>query len=233
LADLAELQKSLGVSFNDLSHLEQALIHSSYLNENPSFAPTSNERLEFLGDAVLGLVIAEKLYLSFPQFSEGEMTRARAALVRRDTLARVVRVISLGDFLYLGKGEEASGGRHKVSNLAAALEAVIAAIFLDRGLATTKEIILRLFNEEIERAVSQGAGVDYKSQLQELVQAKQQPPPVYELVEAVGPAHDRWFTVEVKISDTVLGKGSGRSKKMAETEAAYSALQRLSNDFTP
>lgn len=233
MADLAELQKSLGVSFNDLSHLEQALIHSSYLNENPSFAPTSNERLEFLGDAVLGLVIAEKLYLSFPQFSEGEMTRARAALVRRDTLARVVRVISLGDFLYLGKGEEASGGRHKVSNLAAALEAVIAAIFLDRGLATTKEIILRLFNEEIERAVSQGAGVDYKSQLQELVQAKQQPPPVYELVEAVGPAHDRWFTVEVKISDTVLGKGSGRSKKMAETEAAYSALQRLSNDFTP
>jgi ribonuclease-3 len=233
LADLAELQKSLGVSFNDLSHLEQALIHSSYLNENPSFAPTSNERLEFLGDAVLGLVIAEKLYLSFPQFSEGEMTRARAALVRRDTLARVARVISLGDFLYLGKGEEASGGRHKASNLAAALEAVIAAIFLDRGLATTKEIILRLFNEEIERAVSQGAGVDYKSQLQELVQAKQQPPPVYELVEAVGPAHDRWFTVEVKISDTVLGKGSGRSKKMAETEAAYSALQRLSNDFTP
>ena len=233
MADLAELQKSLGVSFNDLSHLEQALIHSSYLNENPSFAPTSNERLEFLGDAVLGLVIAEKLYLSFPQFSEGEMTRARAALVRRDTLARVARVISLGDFLYLGKGEEASGGRHKASNLAAALEAVIAAIFLDRGLATAKEIILRLFNEEIERAVSQGAGVDYKSQLQELVQAKQQPPPVYELVEAVGPAHDRWFTVEVKISDTVLGKGSGRSKKMAETEAAYSALQRLSNDFTP
>jgi ribonuclease-3 len=233
LADLAELQKSLGVSFNDLSHLEQALIHSSYLNENPSFAPTSNERLEFLGDAVLGLVIAEKLYLSFPQFSEGEMTRARAALVRRDTLARVARVISLGDFLYLGKGEEASGGRHKASNLAAALEAVIAAIFLDRGLATAKEIILRLFNEEMERAVSQGAGVDYKSQLQELVQAKQQPPPVYELVEAVGPAHDRWFTVEVKISDTVLGKGSGRSKKMAETEAAYSALQRLSNDFTP
>ena len=233
MADLAELQKSLGVSFNDLSHLEQALIHSSYLNENPSFAPTSNERLEFLGDAVLGLVIAEKLYLSFPQFSEGEMTRARAALVRRDTLARVARVISLGGFLYLGKGEEASGGRHKASNLAAALEAVIAAIFLDRDLATTKEIILRLFNEEIERAVSQGAGVDYKSQLQELVQAKQQPPPVYELVEAVGPAHDRWFTVEVKISDTVLGKGSGRSKKMAETEAAYSALQRLSNDFTP
>jgi ribonuclease-3 len=233
LADLAELQKSLGVSFNDLSHLEQALIHSSYLNENPSFAPTSNERLEFLGDAVLGLVIAEELYLSFPQFSEGEMTRARAALVCRDTLARVARVISLGDFLYLGKGEEASGGRHKASNLAAALEAVIAAIFLDRGLATTNEIILRLFNEEIERAVSQGAGVDYKSQLQELVQAKQQPPPVYELVEAVGPAHDRWFTVEVKISDTVLGKGSGRSKKMAETEAAYSALQRLSNDFTP
>ena len=233
MADLAELQKSLGISFSDPSLLEQALVHGSYLNENPGFALTSNERLEFLGDAVLGLVVAEKLYRDFSQFSEGEMTRLRAALVRRDALARVARAIRLGDYLYLGKGEEASGGRRKPSNLAGALEAVIAAIFLDQGLTATKAVILRLFNEELERVVSRGTLVDYKSRLQELTQAKQQPAPIYQLVEAEGPAHDRRFTVEVRIGDTVLGRGSGKSKKMAETEAAYSALQQLSSNFTP
>lgn len=231
MADLAELQQTLGVSFNDLSLLEQALVHSSYLNENPSFL-TSNERLEFLGDAILGLVLTEKLYQGFPQFSEGEMTRLRSALVRRETLARIARAIRLGDYLYLGKGEEASGGRRKPSNLAGALEAAIAAIFLDQGATSTKDFILRLFNQELEKAVSQGAGVDYKSRLQEFVQARQQPAPVYQLLEAVGPAHDRRFTVEVKIGDTVLGRGSGKSKKMAETEAARSALERLSPNFT-
>ena len=135
MADLAALQQTLGISFNDLSLLEQALVHSSYINENPGFAPTSNERLEFLGDAVLGLIVAEKLYQDFPQFTEGEMTKLRSALVRRDTLARMARAIRLGDYLYLGKGEEASGGRHKPANLAGALEAVIAAIFLDQGLS--------------------------------------------------------------------------------------------------
>jgi ribonuclease-3 len=233
LADLAKLQPSLGVSFSDLSLLERALVHSSYINENPGFALASNERLEFLGDAVLDLIVAEKLYRDFPQFSEGEMTRLRAAVVRRETLARMARAIRLGDYLYLGKGEEASGGRRKPTNLAGALEAVIAAIFLDQGLTATKDFILRLFNEELERVVSRGAWVDYKSRLQELTQAKQQPTPVYQLVEAVGPAHDRRFTVEVKIGDTVLGTGSGKSKKIAETEAACSALQRLSTNFTP
>ncbi len=232
MADLIELQQSLGVSFSDLSLLEQALVHSSYINENPGFILTSNERLEFLGDAVLGLVVAEELYWDFPQFSEGELTRLRAALVRRETLARVARAIRLGDYLYLGKGEEASGGRRKPSNLAGALEAVIAAIFLDQGLTATKESILRLFNEELERVVSRGAEVDYKSQLQELTQAEQQSVPIYQLVEAVGPAHDRRFTVEAKIGDTVLGRGSGKSKKTAEAEAARSALQRLSTNFT-
>ena len=232
MADLAELQQSLGVSFNDLSILEQALVHGSYVNENPGLVLTSNERLEFLGDAVLGLTIAEKLYQDFPQYSEGEMTRLRAVLVSRETLARVARNIKLGDYLYLGKGEETGGGRRKPSNLAGALEAVIAAISLDQGLPTTKDFILRLFREELERVVSLGVEVDYKSQLQELIQARQQPAPVYYLIEAVGPAHNRRFTVEVKVADTVLGRGSGKSKKMAETEAARSALQRLSTNFT-
>jgi len=179
------------------------------------------------------LIIAKKLYRDFPQFSEGEMTRLRAALVRRETLARVARALKLGDYLYLGKGEEASGGRSKSSNLASALEAVIATIFLDQGIAVAGDFISGLFNEELQKAVSRGAVADYKSRLQELIQARQQSTPVYHLVEALGPAHSRTFTVEVRVADTVMGRGSGKSKKIAETEAARSALERLSADFTP
>jgi len=221
------MQQILGVYFNNPSLLEQALVHSSYINENLDLAPTSNERLEFLGDAVLGLVVAEKLYQDLPDSTEGEMTKLRAALVRRDALARAARAIRLGDYLYLGKGEEASGGRRKPVNLAGALEAVIAAIFLDQGSATAKNFILRLFNKELQKVVSQGAGVDYKSQLQELIQAREQQTPAYYVIEAKGPDHDRRFTVEVRAGDTVLGRGSGKSKKEAETEAARSALERL------
>ena len=227
MADLSILQQTLGISWNDPSLLEQSLVHSSYINENPGFAPASNERLEFLGDAVLDLVIAEKLYQDFPQFNEGEMTRLRSILVRRDTLARIARALGLGNYLYLGKGEEASGGRHNPTNLAGSLEAVIAAIFLDQGLATARDLILRLFDKRLKRVVSQGIKPDYKSQLQEIIQSRQQTVAYY-LVEATGPAHDKRFTVEVKLDNTVLGRGSGKSKKEAEAEAARMALERLS-----
>ncbi|MFC1896951.1 ribonuclease III [Chloroflexota bacterium] len=232
MADLTALQQTLGISFNDPSLLEQALVHSSYVNENPGFALDSNERLEFLGDAVLGLVVTEKLYRDFPNSTEGEMTRRRVALVRGSTLARVARTIKLGDYLYLGKGEEIGGGRHKPANLAGVLEAMIAAIFLDQGLISTEKFILRLFNEELQKVADQRAGVDYKSQLQELIQAREQQTPAYQLVETVGPDHDRRFTVEVRIGDVVLGMGSGKSKKIAETEAARVALEQLVTDFT-
>jgi ribonuclease-3 len=232
LANVAELQQSLGVSFRNLSLLEQALVHTSYINENPNLTLTSNERLEFLGDAVLSLIIAEKLYWGFPQFGEGKMTKLRAVLVRKETLARMARVVGLGDYLYFGKGEGSSGGKSKPSNLAGAMEAVIAAIFLDQGLAATREFILRLFNEELLGVLTRGTDTDYKTQLQELTQARQQPPPIYDLIEADGPAHDRSFTVEVKTGNIVLGKGVGRSKKAAETEAAHSALCRLLSNFT-
>jgi len=230
LADLTVLQQILGVSFDDLSLLEQALAHSSYINENPGFAPTSNERLEFLGDAVLGLVVAEKLYQDFPHLTEGEMTKLRAVLVRQDTLARMARAVGLGDYLYLGRGEEASSGRHKPSNLAGALEAVIAATYLDQGSAAARGFILRLLDKE--RLIDQEAKVDYKSQLQEIAQFRQQQTPVYHLIEAVGPDHDKRFTVEVMVGDTVLGRGSGKSKKLAETDAARSALEQLPTNFT-
>jgi len=231
LADLAALQQTLGISFNDSSLLERALVHSSYINENPSLAPTSNERLEFLGDAALGLIVTEKLYRDFPDCDEGEMTRLRAALIRGDTLARMARAIRLGNYLYLGKGEEASGGRNKPANLAGALEAVIGAIFLDQGSAITRDFILRLLNTELQKVVSQGAGVDYKSQLQELIQAREQQTPVYRVIKTIGPDHDKRFTVEVRVGDTVLGKGSGKGKKAAETEAARSALEQFSANF--
>ncbi len=232
MADLAALQKIIGVSFKDPSLLEQALIHDSYINENPDLAPVSNERLEFLGDAILGLVTAEKLYRDFPSLTEGEMTKLRAALVSRDALARVAEAISLGDYLHLGKGEEASGGRRKPANLASGLEAVIAAILLDQGLTTAKNFILSLLNEELEKAVSQGGENNYKSQLQETIQGRGQQTPAYYVVETMGLDHDRTFTVEVIVDGTVLGRGTGKSKKAAETEAARSALERLSNNFT-
>ena len=232
MAELGNLQQILGVRFNDALLLEQALVHSSYINENPGFALTSYERLEFLGDAVLGLVIAEKLYKEHPLFTEGEMTKLRAALVRRETLARMARGIGLGDYLYLGRGEEAGGGRQKPANLAAALEAVIAAIFLDQGMYNTRDFILRLFDVEIDKVIIPGAAIDYKSELQELIQSTQQGKLTYHLIGATGPDHGKTFTVEVRLGDVTLGRGSGRSKKVAETEAARSALERLSTSFT-
>ncbi|MFC2010470.1 ribonuclease III [Chloroflexota bacterium] len=232
MSDLAALQKNLGVIFKDASLLEQALTHSSYINENPGSTFPSNERLEFLGDAVLGLIVSEKLYRDYPHLTEGGMTKLRSALVRQETLARIARIIGLGGYLYLGRGEEASGGRQKPANLACALEAVIAAIFLDRGQSGAMEFILKSFNAELEKAVNQGMRTDYKSELQELTQSREQQAPAYHLIEATGPDHGKIFTVEVRLGKTVLGRGSGKSKKAAETEAARTALERLPTNFT-
>jgi ribonuclease-3 len=227
LADLAALQKKLRIRFSNKALLEQALVHSSYINENPGLANGDNERLEFLGDAVMGFIIAEELYKRFPQFSEGEMTRLRSSLVSQDALCRLAKAIKLGDYLYLGKGEEGGGGRSKPANLSGALEALIAAIFLDRGIAVTRRFVLRLMSKKMGRAFREGIEVDYKTKLQETVQAKRQLRPKYRVIEAVGPAHDRRFTVEVRVGDSIMGQGSGKSKKAAEVEAARAALKQL------
>ncbi len=224
---LSRLQEIIGVKFNRASLLEQALVHDSYVNENPDFAPSSNERLEFLGDAVLGLVVTEKLYHDFPGYSEGKMTHLRAGLVRRDTLARMAATIGLGDYLYLGRGEEGSGGRSKIPNLAGAMEALIGAVFLDKGINEAKECALRLLDPEYQRIIETGTAPDYKSQLQELIQSKKQRAPEYKLMRASGPDHARWFVVEVSVDQRALGKGEGKSKKTAESEAARDALERL------
>ena len=225
MADWIGLQKDLGISFNDLSLLQQAFVHRSYLNENPDFDLGANERLEFLGDAFLGFVIAENLYREFATLSEGEMTKLRAALVRQDSLARLASSLRLGDYLYLGQGEEKGGGRKRPRNLACVLEAVIGAVFMDQGFATTRDFILRLFSQSFQRAMEEESA-DYKSRLQELVQAKRQERPVYRLVKTEGPDHDRRFWVEVVIGGDVLGRGCGKSKQLAEKEAAKQALER-------
>jgi ribonuclease-3 len=227
MVDLAALQQALGISFNNRALLEQALVHSSYCNEVPAPPVSSNERLEFLGDAILNFVIAERLHQGFPRLNEGEMTRLRSAMVSQVSLARNAAAIGLGNYLYLGKGEEASGGREKPKNLASALEAVIAAVYLDQGLAATRDFVLRLFGTELDRTADQGSGIDHKSQLQEYTQEKWQLTPSYHLVKAEGPDHDKTFTVEVRVGDTVLAKGSGKSKKAAEAEAARLTLRRL------
>ena len=233
MSDAADLQKKLGVSFRSPALLEEALVHSSYANENPGAAPVSNERLEFLGDAVLGLAVAEKLYHECPYSAEGELTVLRAALVRRDALAAVAKRLGLGEHMYLGKGEEAGGGRSKAVNLAGTMEAVIGAVFLDRGWRVTREIVLKFFKPELEESVSRGVAVDFKSRLQEIIQSERQITPAYYIIDETGPDHSKVFTVEVRAGDTVLGKGTGKSKKAAETEAARLALHQLPATFTP
>lgn len=230
MADLEALEQTLGISFNDQSLLEQALVHSSYINENPG--ALSNQRLEFLGDAVLGLVIAQKLYQDFSEQGEGELTRLRAVLVCGDSLTRLAQNLRLGEHLYLGKGEESSGGRNKPANLAGALEAIIGALFLDQGFAVTSQFILKHFEPELREALISGEGFNYKSQLQELVQAKEQKTPTYHVVAESGPEHDKVFTIEVRLGDRMLGKGSGKGKRKAEAEAARSALRELLDNFT-
>ena len=227
MADVKEFQNIIGVDFQNMSLLEQALVHSSYINENPDYTLSHNEKLEFLGDAILGFFVAEKLYKDYPDANEGEMTRLRAALVSRDVLARVTMGIRLGHFLYLGRGEESSGGRQKKANLAGALEAVIAAVYLDQGENVTRDFIVRILDKEMKRIDRKDIIIDYKSRLQETIQSRHQITPEYRLVSEKGPDHDKTFTVEVIVNDTVLGKGTGKSKKEAETEAARFALENL------
>ncbi|OGN90327.1 MAG: ribonuclease III [Chloroflexi bacterium RBG_13_46_14] len=228
MVDLNILQKTLGIKFRDISLLEKSLVHRSYLNENQGVESDSNERLEYLGDAVLGFIVAEKLYRDFPDYDEGRMTRLRSVLVRRETLARISRSINLGEYLFLGKGEDTSGGRNKSANLACALEAVIGAVYLDQGMVKTRKMVIKLLAEEWQKAIKKPAAIDYKSRLQELIQSREQRIPSYQVTGASGPDHIKTFSVEVRLGNQVLGSGSGKSKKEAETEAARQALEKIS-----
>jgi len=224
---LSRLEKNLGVSFRHLSYLITALTHKSHTNENPGLHPEDNERQEFLGDSVLGLNISNHLYRTYPDLDEGALSKARANLVNETTLAVVARKIGIGDFLFLGKGEEQTGGREKDSLLSDALEAVIAGIYLDQGFRVTHDVVLKHFEALIPKVVEQKHPFDYKTTFQELCQERFGVLPEYTLCKACGPDHDRVFIMDLSVKGEVLGRGRGKSKKEAQQQAARQALERL------
>lgn len=219
------LEDKLGYRFHDRSLLEHALTHSSYANEHHLGSIRSNERLEFLGDSILGMIVADHLYRTFPTLTEGDLTRMRANLVCENSLVLVAKALDLGRYLKLGKGENACGGRSRPSILADAVEAILAAVFLDGGLDHDRDIIQRFILDNLE-AVNQ-ASRDHKTYLQELIQRKSGQSLSYELTGSSGPDHNKTFTVSVLLNGTPIGQGSGRSKKEAEQDAANAAIHRL------
>lgn len=223
---LRELAERLGVPPVDPELLLTAVTHASYAHEAGE-AAAHNERLEFLGDAVLGVVVADLLYRRYPQAPEGDLSRMRAALVCAPTLARVARRLGLGEFLRLGHGEEGSGGRDRTSVLAGAMEAVIGAVYLQHGLDAARRLVERAFTAEFELAARGELVEDFKTALQEWSQRWLSTEPAYRVVAQEGPDHAPVYTVEVLLSGRVAGSGRGRSKKEAEQAAAEEALRRL------
>ena len=220
---IKELQEKLGYKFNNESILIRALSHSSYVNENHSVGD-SNERLEFLGDSVLGFITAENFFKNYKNLPEGELTKLRAATVCEKSLAGFARQLELGKYLLLGKGEILTGGRERPSIQADAFEAIIAAIYLDGGMEAARVFVLKYIDEAIRR---QQSVKDYKTMLQEVVQKNPGEFVEYVLAGETGPDHDKRFEVEVHLNSNVIGRGIGRSKKRAEQEAAREALELM------
>jgi len=221
------LEGKLDVQFGNRRLLYEALTHSSYFHESPGHDIPCYERLEFLGDSILGFVIADELFRRFPLMNEGQLTELRAHLVRRETLAVVAKKLCLGSFLFMGRGEDLSGGRGRDSNLASALEAVIGAVYLDKGLDISRALVLRLLSDYVQNIGENSIPKDPKSELQEFVQAQGSDAPIYDLVTENGPPHDRHFTIEVNVNGESLGIGVGKRKLEAERGAARDALANL------
>lgn len=218
------LDRALGVSFRDAELRSAALTHRSYAFEQG--LTITNERLEFLGDSVLGLVVTDMAYAEYPDMPEGQLAKLRAAIVNMQALADVARALGVGDVVFLGKGEEQSGGRDKASILADALEAIFGAVYLDLGLDTARELIVRLFRPRMEAYVRGEGDRDYKTILQELASQEMRSIPDYRVIER-GPDHEKEFTATVHIAGEPLGTGMGRSKKEAEQQAAREAYARI------
>ena len=222
----APLEKAVGYRFRNQALLQEALTHPSRANEAPERL-ADNQRLEFFGDAILDFLVSHLLYLRFPGAREGELTRMRAALVDEANLARVAAALELGTWLSLGRGEEKSGGREKRSILADACEALLAAVYLDGGIAAARKVVTRLFADSAAAALAGTVARDYKTELQELAQASYATAPAYELIATDGPAHDRSYCVRVLLNGAPAGEGSGSSKKEAQQAAARQALAML------
>ncbi len=229
LKKLKIFEKSIGYGFRNKFLLNQALTHKSYANEKNMERSSDNERLEFLGDSVLGVIISHTLYNEYPGEDEGILTRYKSQLVSGETLARIAKEMGMGEYVLLGKGEEASGGRKHISNLMCALEAIIGAIFLDGGLKASHSFIIRVFRSEIQ-LVKEGKGAkDYKSIFQQIVLKKFKTTPSYKILSEIGPDHKKHFIVEAVVSGKRYGIGSGLNKKSAEQLSAKEALSALEN----
>jgi len=230
--ELEQFENAIGLTFRDKSLLQRALTHRSYLNENPDLPYLDNERLEFLGDAILDFVAAEFLYQRYPEMSEGDLTSLRAALVRGDSLARFAIDLGMPPFLMMSRGEDAAGGRSRAALLAGAFEALIGALYLDQGFNAARALILGSLEPAAEIVHQERLDRDAKSMLQELSQGRLQVTPLYRLVETRGPDHAKEFTIAVIIKEQEYGRGTGRSKQIAEQEAARNALETLRDELS-
>jgi ribonuclease-3 len=226
--NLNEIQSCVNYNFKDIKLLNTSLTHSSYANENKMRSYESNERLEFLGDAILNLIVSEYLYYHFSKLPEGELTKKRATVVCESSLAFAARKINLGNYILLGKGEETTGGRNRDSLLADAFEALIGAVYIDGGLTSTRTFLLGMFEEEVIYAISKGnLFIDYKTELQEILQKRTKSKIEYKVEKEVGPDHNKKFYMNVIVENKVIGSGMGRNKKEAEQMAAKKALYRI------
>jgi len=220
------LQKTLGITFKDVQLLKRAFVHRSHLNESKDFT-VSNERLEFLGDAILSFLTSHYLFLKYPDLPEGTLTNIRSALVKTRSLSTIAEKLSLGDLLMLSRGEEESGGRSNTSLLADAFEALLGAVLLDQGLDAVRHVLELFLFPQAEEIVKQKSYIDFKSLFQEIVQQDTRVSPVYRVVKSEGPDHAKTFWIEALIGDTPMGTGVGKSKQEAEQEAARDALEKL------
>jgi ribonuclease-3 len=232
MIDLTEIEQALNLTFSDKALLQRALTHRSYINENPDHPLEDNERLEFLGDAVLDFITGEYLYHHFPEMAEGYLTNLRSALVRTETLAQFATALHLGDHLFLGRGEEEGGGRKRRAILCDAFEALVGALYLEQGIDFTRQFVLQLIEPALEDVLNLDTQKDAKSRLQEVAQSHYQMTPTYRTVKEEGPDHAKEFTVEALIGNKSYGRGTGFSKQAAAQAAAQRALENFERELT-
>jgi ribonuclease-3 len=224
---MEKLEKAIGIEFKNKNLLQQALVHRSYLNEHPRFKLESNERLEFLGDAVLELIVSFLIFRKLPDYPEGVLTNIRSCLVRTSTLAEIARKFNLGSFLLLSRGERELGGTENSTLLANCLEAVIGAIFLDQGIKKVEKFLLEILEPKLEKVLKSQKFKDPKSLFQELIQAEEKITPEYQVIGEAGPDHDKVFTVALRVGKKTWAEGTGKSKQEAEEKAAQAALEKI------
>jgi ribonuclease-3 len=231
MPDIPTTETALNLEFTNKALLQRALTHRSYLNENPDYPLEDNERLEFLGDAVLDFITGEYLYHRFPEMAEGRLTNLRSALVRTERLAHYAVQLNLGEFLFLGRGEEDSGGRKRPAILCDAFEALIGALYLDQGIEAAQKFVQKIIEPSLVEILASDADKDAKSQLQEIAQSHFQVTPTYRTIKEQGPDHAKEFTVEAVIGDKIYGVGEGFSKQSAAQAAAQRALDLLRQEL--